>query len=85
MKIKVKIGMVKLNNISLNSSCIKKVLILEEYNNQCLVLWGKDVLSVGGFDINPNGDLIDTERIFNIKEKEISKFRLWMYKCWNNF
>lgn len=85
-KIKVKIGMVDLGNGSplYYSTTTKKVLILEEYDTECLVLWGNTIKKTGVFQIYPNGDLIDTNRIYNIKEREISKFRLWCYKYWNS-
>lgn len=81
---KMKIGMVDLVNYGWNSRTTRKVLILEEYDTQCLVLWGKIVTKIGNNEITKNSDLIEKERIYNIKEKDISKFRLWCYKYWDN-
>lgn len=81
---KMKIGMVDLVNYGWNSRTTRKVLILEEYDTQCLVLWGKIVTKIGNYEITKNSDLIEKERIYNIKEKDISKFRLWCYKYWDN-
>lgn len=83
-KIKVKVGMIELGNDGHHSRTMRKVLILEEYETDYLILYGNIVRQIGDFEISPTSTLVNKRRVFNIKEREISKFRLWLYKYWNN-
>ena len=81
----MKIGMVDLKGRNRMDNSMRSgtlmVLIEKEYDNEYLVRWGK---VVKGEYINPGGSLISKDRVYNIKEKEVSKFRLWCYKHWDN-
>jgi len=78
----MRIGMVDM--IGDTSTSTRMVLILEEYDTECLVLWGRDIKKSGPLEMYTNDKLICKKRIYNIKVKEISKFRLWCYKYWDN-
>ena len=56
-------------------------MIDEEYDHQYLVRWGK---IVNGENVYPAGFLVKKDRIYNIKERKISKFRYLLYKYWDN-
>lgn len=57
------------------------VLIEKEYDNEYLVVWGK---TVKGYYIHSDDSLISKDRVYNIQEREISKFKLWCYKYLDN-
>lgn len=81
---KIKIGMVDLkgeNHFGDNRSGTLMVLIEEEYDNEYLVRWGK---VVKGVYITPTNSVISKDRVYNIKERNISKFKMWCYKYWDN-
>lgn len=59
----------------------RMVLIENEYDNEYLVRWGK---VVKGVYINTSTSLILKNRVYNLQQREVSKFRLWCYRYWDN-
>lgn len=79
-KIKVKTGMYKVKYG--DDICIAMVRIVEEFNETYLVKWGRVISS--SIYLRPVGELVDKSRIFNVTEKEVSKFKLWCFNYWGS-
>ena len=80
--IKIKIGMVDLKSFT-DGECTKMIMIDKEYDDHYIVYWGKNV-KLKGRNVTPNGCLVKKERVYNITEREISKFKYWCYRYWDN-
>jgi len=83
--ITIKVGMVDLNGINHfgdKRSGTLMVLIEEEYDKEYLVRWGKVIK--GSHITTAFTSLISKDRVYNIKERQVSKFRLWCYRYWDN-
>ena len=76
-KVKIKIGMANIYSTPSNKKCVRSFRVVEEYDEQYLVDWGK---CVSGDNLYPNDNLVSKSKAFNVVEKEISKFKLWCYK-----
>lgn len=80
-KIKVKIGMVRITSQDdKNSYGVRFCRIIEEFDDSYLVEWGQ--LISGDYDTIPRTMLVNKTRVYNIREKEVSRFKIWWFKYW---
>jgi hypothetical protein len=83
-KIKVKIGMVDL--LKPNTKNVKLTilaLVEKEIENQYFVRWGRYINGDSGV---PLFNIITKDKLYNVQEREYTKFQLWVYKnITNNF